>query len=236
MQKGRVLFVLIPLVWLLAGCATFNSILTEEMFDFRTTNLFTRRCTKDEKEKFEKEYTQSGKCLAPDLETMAAQFNAIKESSGVQAGDTVAEVRQKGFYLYSNETKGIRVPNTEVLYGDDALQAIGMGIGAGNPQNDSDAERLSKFKGEHYGEVYVEQGLFKVHDRLFINTMNTSAAGSTRLFIIVWKNGHVLRRIIKENPVDNPQHQRAFLLGPGGAITDGAKQGINIGIKAIKPY
>ncbi len=225
---------LIPLVFLFAsGCA---SILTEESFDFRTTGLFTRPCTKEEKEKFEKEYTQNGKCLAPDIETMVARFATIKESTDVQAGDTIEDVRQKGFRVYIDETKGIRVRNTEMLYGDEALLAIGMGVGAGNPQNAGDAERLSKYKGEHYGEVYVEQGSFRVSDRLFINTMNVSAVGNTRLFIVVWKNGRALKRIIKENPIDNSQHQRAFLLGPGGAITDGAKTGINIGIKAIKLY
>lgn len=222
------------------GCA---SILVRESYDFKTTGLFPRPCAEGEKGKIIKDNSGKEKCVVTDIPTMVQQFWDIPETeakfwetngaSGMR-GATIAEVRAKGFHIYQDEKKGIRTSNCRALYGDEALAAVGIDIGAGKAATTEDAKALIEFKGKHYGEECIEYSLKRISDRIYINTKNSNEKGDIYTFVIVWRDGLVLRRIIKGGAVDNPASEWGLLLGPGevlgGGLSTGAKYGIKRGI------
>src|SRR3989442_15866127 len=63
---------------------------------------------------------------------MIEQFETIQEMEAARGipGDTIEEVRAKGFSIYEDANPKLRRPNTLVLYGNDALAAVGMGVSA----------------------------------------------------------------------------------------------------------
>lgn len=233
--------------FIVTGCA---SVLVKETRSFKTTKLFDRPCTKEEQDKFSKKFSQveegklgskNNECRAPNLEFMVEQFLSIRETKIVResiaikevSGNTVQEVRDKGFRIYWDEEKGKRVQNCRALYGDEALDVLGMSVGGGS--RGQDAESSANFKGRHYGEVCEEEDVFRVIDRICINTRNGLEKGNTYTFVIVWRDGYVLRRAIKGGSIDHSTSEHAFLLCPGDAIAGGMGKGAEIGLKAIIP-
>lgn len=227
--------------FLTSGCA---SILLKESRSFKTTRLFERICTKEEEDQFPNKFArpvkdQKGKvslqCRVSDIEGMVQKFLSIPESNEKKGilGASVEEVRQKGFKIYLDEQTGERVPNTQALFGDEALAAIGMG--AGSAQLTEDAKALSDFKGLHYGETYEEEDTLQVMDRICINTRNKFVRSNTYTFVIVWRDGHVLRRVIKGGSLNNPSSENAFLLCPGDAIGSVFDKGVGEGVKKAIP-
>lgn len=69
---------------------------------------------------------------------------------------------------------------------------------------------------QHYGEEYVERDIKSVADRFCLNRRESLETGDDRVFAIVWRNGHVFKRVIKGGPVINPKQERGFLICPGG--------------------
>lgn len=238
---------LFPLILLffgffIGGCA---AILVKETRSFKNTTLFDRSCIKAERDKFSEKFEKidtdkkeknDGECLAPDMEIMVKKFWSIQEIDEKKniTGDTIVEVRLKGFTIYWDEQKGKRVPNTRALFGDEALSALGMGVG-GDARFAQDAKAISDFKGRHYGEMYEQEDVLHVIDRICINTRNTLVNGDTYTFIIVWRDGHVLRRVIKGGSINHPSSEHAFLLCPGDAIAGGMGKGAEIGLKSVIP-
>lgn len=243
MRKTAFLPILILLVVFSAGCA---SILVKETRSFKTTTLFARDCSVEaERIQFSKKFMEvkrekylqdvkDGKCHVPDTEQMVKNFLSIPETNGDILGDTIELVRSKGFKIYWDEQKGDRVPNTRALFGDEALMAIGMGVG-GDARFAQDAKAISDFKGRHYGEIYEQEDIFHVIDRICINTRNAVEKGDVYTFVIVWRDGHVLRRVIKGGSIDHPSSEHAFLLCPGDAIAGGISKGAEIGLKSVIP-
>lgn len=233
---------LIFAAFLTVGCA---SILIKETRSFKNTTLFDRQCSKDERDKFSEKFEKidtdkkeknDGECLAPDMEIMVKKFWSIQEIDEKKNihGDTLEDVRSKGFTIYRDEQKGKRVPNTRALFGDEALSALGMGVG-GDARFAQDAKAISDFKGRHYGEMYEQEDVLRVMDRICINTRNMLEKGDTYTFIIVWRDSHVLRRVIKGGSIDHPSSEHAFLLCPGDAIAGGMGKGAEIGLKSVIP-
>lgn len=73
---------------------------------------------------------------------------------------------------------------------------------------------------QHYGEEYVERDIKSVADRFCLNRRESLETGDDRVFAIVWRNGHVFKRVIKGGPVINPKQERGFLICPGDFIID----------------
>lgn len=230
-------FFAVSLVFLLAGCA---SVLTRQEYQFKTTNIFSRSCvTTEEKEKFFRHYREKNEkeCSVPDIPTMVEKFLSIREtdSANLTIGDSIAEVRAKGFTIWQNEERGIRMPNTRSLYGDGAMALIGIEVSGSKASTAQEAESLSRFKSSHYGEEYTEYGIGEIIDRICLNEKNSYKYGDNYFFIIVFRNGHVLRRVIAGGSVNSMTTERAFLLCPGDAIGGMANTGAKEGIKSIIP-
>lgn len=228
--------------FLIAGCA---SILIKESRSFKNTTLFDRPCEKVEKDQFSQKFEKTdknkkeknnGECLAPNMEIMVQKFLSIQEIDEKKniPGDTKEEVFSKGFSIYRDEQKGIRVPNTRALFGDEALAALGMGVG-GDARFAQDAKAIADFKGRHYGEMYEQEDVLRVIDRICINTRNMLEKGDTYTFVIVWRDGHVLRRVIKGGSINHPSSEHAIFLCPGDAIAGGMGKGAEIGLKSVIP-
>jgi hypothetical protein len=62
--------------------------------------------------------------------------------------------------------------------------------------------------------------VMRVTDRYCLNNRETLDTGDERTFAILWRAGHVIKRVVKGGPVHNPKRERAFLLCPGSFITD----------------
>jgi len=62
-----------------------------------------------------------------------------------------------------------------------------------------------------------------VVDRFCLNRRDSHEVGDARTFSIVWRNGHVFKRIIKGGPINNPKQERGFLVCPGEFIVDTVK-------------
>ena len=75
----------------------------------------------------------------------------------------------------------------------------------------------------HYGEEYEERDIKQVVDRFCLNRRDSHELGDARTFSIVWRNGHVFKRIIKGGPINNPKQERAFLVCPGEFIIETVK-------------
>jgi hypothetical protein len=222
---------LLPVTLLLvaAGCA-HAPMVVKHSYDFRTTALFKLPCdqvrAKDAPvDPLEIELVQ---CNSTRMVRMVENFLRIQESDpdrGVE-GDSLAEVRAKGFSIYTDPTERRRRPNTRPLYGNDALAAAGMGVSPPPLQTPADVRAYTDFMGQHYAEEYYERDLRSVTDRFCINSRDSHDMGDDRTFVIVWRNGHVYKRVIKGGPIDNPRQEKGFLICPSAFIVDTVTGGL----------
>lgn len=229
---------LVPLVLavLTDGCST-APILQKQAFDFKTTALFKLPCDTPEVRQAKRETpddgleTKDNQCNTVHLMRMVDRFLSIieaDEAKGV-SGDTIAEVRAKGFSIFTDAEERKRRPNTKPLYGNDALAAVGMSVAPPPLQKPEEIKAYADFMAAHYGEEYYEKDMKNVVDRICLNRRDSHELGDDRTFAIVWRNGHVFKRVIKGGPVDNPKQERAFLVCPGDFIIDTIK---GVGSKA----
>ena len=109
MQRLLILFALAALA---EGCST-APILRKQSFDFKTTALFKLPCDTPEVLEAKREIPDDG----PETD----------EAKGIP-GDTLADVRAKGFTIFTDPEGRKRRPNTKPLYGNDALAAVGIGV------------------------------------------------------------------------------------------------------------
>ncbi len=245
------------LAFAVTGCST-APLLQRQSFDFKTTALFQKPCpVPDANEPHPNQYqagatqkvslvqdnraskleTKDNRCNATYLEKMVEKFLEIREideTKGVP-GDTVDEVRQKGFAIHVGGDARVQRPNTRALYGTDALAAVGMGVSAPPLQKPEEIKAYTEFMAQHYGEEYFEKDMKHVVDRFCLNRRETLDVGEDRTFTIVWRNGRVLKRVIKGGPIDNPKQDRGFLICPGDFIVDTLSGTASGTIKALSP-
>ena len=222
----RLLF-LAALVVVAEGCAT-APVLRKQSFDFKTTALFRLPCDTPEVLEARREIpddgleTDANQCNSVHMLRMADRFMTIQETDetrGIQ-GDTIEAVRAKGFSIFFDPEGRKRRPNTRPLYGNDALAAVGMGVSPPPLQRPEDIKAYADYMAQHYGEEYVEKDLKSVADRFCLNRRESLETGDDRVFAIVWRGGHVFKRVIKGGPVSNPKQERGLLICPGNFILD----------------
>jgi hypothetical protein len=232
-----------------AGCASMPPVLRQESHDFTSTGLFIEACNHPEKSKDARrgrrpvhpvtasepapasmaaegreETTGIHQCNIPDLDAMVERFLAIHETDERRGipGDTIEDVRRKGFSIFLDVTGRVRRPNTRQLYGNDALSAVGMAVSPPQLQTPDEIKVYTDFMAKLYAEEYVEKDVLRVTDRICVNTHESHEFGDERTFAIVWKDGRVFKRVIKGGPIDRPRRERALLLCPtrliGGAV------------------
>lgn len=216
-----------------AGCAT-APILRKQSFDFKTTGLFRLPCDSPE--------VLEAKRAVPDdglvhLLRMVDRFMTIQETNEANGvpGDTIADVRAKGFSIFTDADGRQRRPNTKPLYGNDALAAVGMSVAPPPLQKPEEIKAYADFMASHYGEEYYEKDLKNVVDRICLNRRDSLELGEDRTFAIVWRNGHVFKRVIRGGPVNNPKQERAFLTCPFDLVVDTLKGIGNKASSAIVP-
>lgn len=247
----------ILLIFMLSGCAAVSSITRKSDSKFETTGLFIKPCKervefeksdknkkdgffakfKSSKEEQTKELNNTlNNCNEVDLTKMITVFSSIKESdeeSGI-LGDSVEEVKRKGFTIYFDKEEKTRRQSTETLYGADALAAVGMPLNPPQLNTPEAIEVYKKYMKSHFAWTFKETNLGGIIDRIFINTKNASITGPDYKFVITFKDNHVFRRVIKGGPQNTITQEKAFLLGPGGFIGDLLTGGLNKGINLIK--
>jgi hypothetical protein len=232
----RRLLILLALTVLTEGCST-APILQKQGFDFKTTALFKLPCDTPEVLEAKREIpddgleTKDNQCNTVHLLRMVDRFISIQEADEAKGilGDTIAEVRAKGFSIFTDAQERKRRPNTKPLYGNDALAAVGMSVAPPPLQKAEEIKAYADFMGAHYGEEYYEKDVKNVVDRFCLNRRDSRELGDDRTFAIVWRNGHVFKRVIKGGPINNPKQERAFLICPGDFLVDTIK---GIGSKA----
>jgi hypothetical protein len=217
----------------LAGCGM--PVIQKRNFDFKSTALFKMPCDQDIPPG-EYEITLN-RCNSHRLLRMIENFMSIEEADERHGkrGDTIADVRRKGFSIYLDEEKNLRRPNTRQLYGNDALAAAGMGLSPPPLQNPEDVKAYADFMSQHYAEEYVERDMAAMADRFCINVRESLEIGEDRTFTIVWREGHVFKRIIKGGPVNNPKQERSLLVCPGDFIGELLTGQVRDSIKAFSP-
>jgi hypothetical protein len=237
------LVVLAALGIALQGCAT-APLLRKQSFDFKTTALFRLPCDSPEVVKARGDIADDGletdanQCNSVHMLRMVDRFMTIQEtdeSRGIQ-GDSVAEVRAKGFSIFLDADGRKRRPNTRALYGNEALAAVGMGVSPPPLQRPEDIKAYADYMAQHYGEEYVERDLKSVADRFCLNRRESLETGEDRVFAIVWRNGRVFKRVIKGGPVHNPKQERGFLLCPGNFIVDTLTGVGNRAVNTFAPF
>ncbi len=224
------LLVLVALAVLAEGCST-APILRKHSFDFKTTALFKLPCDTPEVLDAKRELPDDGletadnQCNSVHMLRMVDRFMTIQEADEAKGipGDTVEEVRARGFSIFTDPAGRKRRPNTKALYGNDALAAVGMGVAPPPLQKADEIKAYTDFMAAHYGEEYEERDMKQVVDRFCLNRRDSHELGDARTFSIVWRNGHVFKRIIKGGPVNNPKQERGFLVCPGDFIIDTVK-------------
>jgi len=227
MQRLLILFALAVLA---EGCSTVP-ILRKQSFDFKTTALFKLPCDTPEVLEAKREIPDDGletadnQCNSVHMLRMVDRFLSIREADEAKGvpGDTIADVRAKGFTIFTDPEGRKRRPNTKPLYGNDALAAVGIGVAPPPLQKAEEIKAYADFMGAHYGEEYYEKDLKNVVDRFCLNRRDSHELGDDRTFAIVWRNGHVFKRVIKGGPINNPKQERAFLVCPGDFIIDTVK-------------
>lgn len=246
----------IILVFALSGCAAIGSITRKNEFKFETTGLFVKPCKeradfeksdnnkkggfwtkfKSSKEERAKELNATLDCNKVDFTKMIEAFNSIKESDEENGilGDSVDEVKRKGFTIYLDSEEKMRRQSTEILYGADALAAVGMPLNPPQLNTPEAIEVYKKYMKAHFAWTFKETNLDGVADRIYINIKNASTTGPDYKFVITFKDGHVFRRVIKGGPQNTVTQEKAFLLGPGGFVGDILSGGVNKGINLIK--
>lgn len=218
--------IIISLIFILSGCAAIGSITRKKDYRFETTGLFIKPCQKnkscDENE--------------TDLQRMITVFNSVKESDDEKGilGDSVDDVKRKGFNIYIDDKEKIQRPATEILYGADALAAAGIPLNPPMLNTPVEIETYKKYMKSHFAWTFQETNIQGVSDRIYINTKNAAMRGPSYKFVIVFKDNRVFRRIIKGGSQNTATKQKAFLLGPGGFLGDILSGGVNRGVNMIK--
>jgi hypothetical protein len=234
------LLVVVAIAVMAEGCST-APIFRKQSFDFKTTALFKLPCDTPEVLDAKRELPDDGletadnQCNSVHMLRMVDRFLSIQEAAEAQGipGDTIAEVRAKGFSIYTDPEGRKRRPNTRPVYGNDALAAVGMGVAPPPLQKAEEIKAYTDFMASHYGEEYEERDVKQVVDRFCLNRRDSHELGDARTFAIVWRNGHVFKRIIKGGPIDNPKQERAFLVCPGDFIIDTVR---GVGSKAVGAF
>lgn len=227
--------VVLSVALILSGCVGKMPVLQKRSFDFKSTALFRQPC--DANVPLEEYEIALNRCNTKRLLRMIDTFLTIQEadvSQGV-SGDTLTDVRQKGFTIYIDEDRKIRRPNTRVLYGSEALAAVGMAVSPPPLQKPEEIKAYADFMGQHYAEEYVERDMTQAADRFCLNTRDSLDVGEDRVFAIVWREGRVFKRIIKGGPINNPKQQRALLVCPGDFILDTLTGAVGTSVKALSP-
>jgi hypothetical protein len=224
------LSLLLILTLMLAACS-HSPVMVKHSYDFRTTALFKLPCDQVRKpdapvDPLEVKLTE---CNSTRLVRMVENFLRIREADPEQGilGDTLADVRAKGFTIYLDTDERVRRPNTRPLYGADALAAVGMPVSAPPLQTPADVRAYTDFMGQHYAEEYYEKDLRSVTDRFCFNSRDSHDLGDDRTFAIVWRAGHVYKRVIKGGPIDNPKQEKGFLICPSTFIIDTVSGGLS---------
>lgn len=234
------LLVLAAIVALTEGCAT-APVLRKQSFDFKTTALFKLPCDNPEVLEAMRDVADDGletdanQCNSVHMLRMADRFMTIQETDESRdiRGDTIEQVRAKGFSIFLDGAGRLRRPNSRPLYGNDALAAVGMGVSPPPLQRPEDIKAYADYMAQHYGEEYVERDIKAVADRFCLNRRESLETGDDRVFAIVWRGGHVFKRVIKGGPVNNPKQERGFLLCPGNFIVDTLT---GVGNKAVSAF
>lgn len=235
----RLLF-LAALVVVSEGCAT-APLLRKQAFDFKTTALFKLPCDNPEVLEAQREVkddgleTEANQCNSVHMLRMADRFMTIQEtdeSRGIP-GDSIEQVREKGFSIFLDTAGRLRRPNSRPLYGNDALAAVGMGVSPPPLQRPEDIKAYTDYMAQHYGEEYFERDVKQVADRFCLNRKESLETGDDRVFAIVWRGGRVFKRVIKGGPVSNPRQERGLLICPGNFIVDTLT---GVGNKAIGAF
>ena len=216
-----------------AGCSL--PVLQKRSYDFKSTSLFVRPC--DSAAPPGEYEIALNRCNHTRLLRMIELFMSIEEADPLQGrlGDTLADVRRKGFSIYEDEEGKVRRANTRVLHGNEALAAVGMAVSPPPLQSPEDVKAYADFMSQHYAEEYIEKDLTYVADRFCINSRESLDIGEDRSFTILWREGRVFKRIIKGGPVHNPKQERALLICPGGFLTDLLTGGINSTMRSLSP-
>ena len=230
---------LLPLLVALTatGCA-HSPLVVKHSYDFRSTALFKLPCDQVERppdapaDPLEVKLTE---CNSIRLRRMVQNFLRIQEAAPDRGipGDTIAEVRAKGFTIYVDAEERVRRPNTRPLYGSDALAAVGMPVSAPQLHTPAEVRAYTDFMGQHYAEEYYERDMRNVTDRFCLNSRDSHDLGDDRTFAIVWRNGHVYKRVIKGGPVDNPKQEKGFLLCPSTFIMDTVTGGLSTAARGM---
>lgn len=237
------LVLLAVLVVAAEGCAT-APVLRKQSFDFKTTALFRLPCDTPEVLEAKRELpddgleTDANQCNSVHMLRMVDRFMTIQErdeSRGIE-GDTIEEVRAKGFSIFLDPEGRKRRPNTRPLYGNDALAAVGMSVSPPPLQRPEDIKAYADYMAQHYGEEYLEKDIKHVTDRFCVNRRESLELGDDRVFAIVWRGGHVFKRVIKGGPVRNPKQERGFLICPGNFILDTVTGVGNKAVGAFTPF
>jgi hypothetical protein len=217
----------------LGGCGL--PVLQKRAYDFKSTALFRRPC--DPAAEPGKLEIALNRCNHTRLLRMIELFMSIEEADPQRGrlGDTIEDVRAKGFTLYEDEAGKVRRPNTRVLYGNEALAAVGMAVSPPPLQSPEDVKAYADFMSQHYAEEYVERDMTFVADRICLNSRESLDIGEDRIFTVLWRQGRVFKRIIKGGPVNNPKQERALLICPGNFILDLLTGGINSTVKSFQP-
>jgi hypothetical protein len=218
---------------LLSGCGL--TFIQKRNFDFKTTALFKRPCDENA---LPGEYEIAlNRCNRHRLLRMIESFMKVQEADDRkgQQGDSLADVRGKGFNIYLDEQALVRRPNIRLLYGAEALAAVGMAVSPPPLQHPDDVKVYAEFMGQHYAEEYIERDMTYVADRFCINNRESLEIGEDRTFTILWRDGRVYKRIIKGGPVDNPKQERAILVCPGTFIMEVLTGPVNNAAKAFSP-
>jgi hypothetical protein len=234
------LLIVVALIMGAEGCATAPA-LRKQSFDFKTTALFKLPCDTPEVLEAKREIPDDGlendtnQCNSVHMLRMADRFMTIQETDETQgiAGDSLADVRAKGFSIFLDTDNRKRRPNTRPLYGNDALAAVGMGVSPPPLQRPEDIKAYADYMAQHYGEEYVERDIKNVGDRFCLNRRESLETGDDRVFAIVWRNGRVFKRVIKGGPVNNPKQERGLLICPGEFIMETVS---GVGRKAVSTF
>ena len=224
------LVVFIAIIVVTTGCAR-APILRKQSFDFKTTALFKLPCDTPEVLDAKRELPDDGletdqnECNSVHMLRMVDRFLSIQEADEAKGvpGDTIEEVREKGFTIYTDREGRKRRPNTRPLYGNEALAAVGMGVAPPPLQRAEEIKAYTDFMAAHYGEEYEERDVKQVVDRFCLNRRDSQELGDARTFSIVWRHGRVFKRIIKGGPINNPKQERGFLVCPGDFIVETVK-------------
>jgi hypothetical protein len=176
--------------------------------------------------------TDDNQCNSVHMLRMVDRFLSIQEADETRGipGDTIEQVREKGFTIFTDAEGRKRRPNTRPLYGTEALAAVGIGVAPPPLQKVDEIKAYADFMSAHYGEEYEERDVKSVVDRFCLNRRDSHDLGDARTFAIVWRHGRVFKRVIKGGPINNPRQERAFLVCPGDFIVDTVK---GVGSKAV---